>query len=52
MIRYEDMSLLEAATALKSRRARVSPNGALVDALSRIERTDHPLNRDSSSKCT
>eukprot|EP00930_Biecheleria_cincta_P036350 TRINITY_DN24937_c0_g1_i1.p1 TRINITY_DN24937_c0_g1~~TRINITY_DN24937_c0_g1_i1.p1 ORF type:complete len:238 (+),score=20.87 TRINITY_DN24937_c0_g1_i1:65-778(+) len=37
LMRYENMSLLEAAVELKSRRVRVSPNAALVDALSRIE---------------
>lgn len=39
LMKYEGMSLLEAAATLKSKRARVSPNGALVDVLSRIEKS-------------
>lgn len=38
LMRYEGMSLLEAAVSLKARRVRVSPNGALVDVLARIEK--------------
>lgn len=39
LMRYENMSLLEAAVMLKGRRARASPNGALVDILAKIENT-------------
>jgi len=46
LMKYEGMSLLEAATELKARRARVSPNGALVDALARIEQTLHATPSD------
>merc|ERR1711865_1232422 len=38
LMKYEGMSLLEAAVSLKARRVRVSPNGALVDVLARIEK--------------
>merc|ERR1712194_189355 len=37
LIRFEAMTLLDAAVFLKSRRVRISPNGGLVDALVRLE---------------
>mmetsp|Transcript_68802 Transcript_68802/g.109160 ORF Transcript_68802/g.109160 Transcript_68802/m.109160 type:complete len:240 (-) Transcript_68802:48-767(-) len=46
MMMYEGMSLLDAAITLKGRRVRISPNGALVDALARIEQTYLPTCSD------
>lgn len=42
LVVHEGLSLLDAATFLKARRARVSPNGALVDVLQRIEARHRP----------
>jgi len=37
LIRHEGLTLLEAVTLLKSKRVRISPNGALLDVLMRID---------------
>jgi len=37
LMRHEGLTLLEAVTLLKSKRVRISPNGALLDVLMRID---------------
>jgi len=46
MMMHEGMSLLDAATTLKDRRVRISPNGALVDVLARLEKSFTPTTSD------
>jgi hypothetical protein len=39
MMKYEGMLLIEAVTMLKEKRVRISPNGALLDVLAKIEKS-------------